>query len=214
MVTSPDVDSTTAQLLAAGAATLGESGARTVGPAVHAAWSGASVAGPAYTAECPAGDNLASHAAVARAPRGSVLVVSTGADTGHGGWGEILATGAIAQGIRGLVTDGGVRDVEALRRIGFPTFAGAVALAGTTKHGGGSTGRPVQLGGVSVAPGDWIVGDADGVVVIPGAELDNVLSAAHQRTEREADYLARLRNGATTVELLGLIDDIASVPSS
>jgi 4-hydroxy-4-methyl-2-oxoglutarate aldolase len=190
------------RLLALGSATLGESGALPCPPRLRAVWRGARLAAPAYTAECPDGDNLALHVAVARAPAGSALV-GVAAD-GLGNWGEVLTTGAQARGLAGLVLDGGVRDTAALEAHGWPVFATAVALPGAGKVGPGTVGGPVEVGGVPVHNGDWVVGDSDGVVVIPADRLDDVLVAADARAAKEEGLFTALRAGATTVELLGL----------
>jgi 4-hydroxy-4-methyl-2-oxoglutarate aldolase len=191
-------------LLRLGAATLGESGARAMRNRVRAAWDGARLAAPAFPVRCTAGDNLAIHVAVARAPAGSALVVDVGVTREFGYWGEVLTTAAEARGLIGLVIDGCVRDVAALMGHRFPVFSTGLALPGATKALPGSVGRSTMIGGVDVDPGDWVVGDADGVVVVPGSTVDDVLAAGRARAEREAGYFAALRNGATTLELLGL----------
>lgn len=201
------VDRVAAELCALGSATLGESGARPMHPRIKPVWSGAALAGPALTARCGPGDNLAIHAAVAGAGgEGAVLVVDASDVPALGYWGEVLTTGAEARGLGGLVIDGGVRDVAALTGHRFPVFATLVALAGATKVAGGGFGGPVIVGGVEVEQGDWIVGDVDGVVVIPALDLEGVVAAGRARAEREQDLFTALRNGATTVELLGLDD--------
>jgi 4-hydroxy-4-methyl-2-oxoglutarate aldolase len=203
----PDLDgggATAAALAELGAATLGESGGLRMPPRIRPTWPGAAVAAPAYPVRCTPGDNLAIHVAVARAPAGSTLVVDVGDVPDRGYWGEVLTTGAQARGLTGLVIDGGVRDVAALAHLGFPAFSSTVALRGATKEARGSVGLPVVVAGVSVAPGDWIVGDADGVVVVPGASLGDTVSAARQRAAKEADFFTALRRGSTTLELLGL----------
>jgi 4-hydroxy-4-methyl-2-oxoglutarate aldolase len=187
-----------------GSATLGESGAAVMSPRIKAVWPGAVVVGPAYPVSCTPGDNLAVHVAVARAPEGSVLVVDVGQVAERGYWGEVLTTGAEARGLAGLVIDGGVRDVAALHAHGFPVFSATVALRGATKSFRGSVGAPVRVGGISVALGDWVVGDADGVAVVPGAELEAVMAAGRGRAEKEAGFFAALRSGSTTLELLSL----------
>jgi len=191
-------------LLALGAATLGESGGHPMRPQVRAAWPGATVAGPAYTAACAPGDNLAIHVAVTLAPPGSVLVADASAEPERGYWGEVLATAALARGLAGLVIDGCVRDVDALAAAGWGTFSTGIALPGATKLQPSEVGGPVTVGGVTVATGDWVVGDADGVVVIPSGDLGTVIEAAHARADFEQELFAHLRSGATTVELLGL----------
>jgi 4-hydroxy-4-methyl-2-oxoglutarate aldolase len=191
-----------ATLLALGSATLGESGARACLPRLKAVWKGARLAAPAYTADCPDGDNLALHVAVVRAPAGSVLVGRAAMHLGN--WGEVLTTGAEARGLAGLVLDGGVRDVDALEAHRWPVFASAVALPGAVKVGPGVVGGPITVAGAYVETGDWIVADADGVCVIPHAVHDAVVAAAQVRADKEAGLFTALRGGATTIELLGL----------
>ena len=192
------------ELLELGAATLGESGGLPMAPRMRAAWSGARVAGPAYTVACAPADNLAIHVAVPRAGRGSVLVVDASAVPERGYWGEVLTTGAEAAGVAGLVIDGGVRDVAALEEHGFPVFSALVALPGATKNGPGAVGGRVEVGGVTLQTGDWIVADADGVTVVPAPRLEEVLDAGRARAAKEEGMFRELRAGRTTVELLGL----------
>jgi 4-hydroxy-4-methyl-2-oxoglutarate aldolase len=187
-----------------GAATLGESGARPMAPRIRAVWLGATLAAPAYTVRCTPADNLAVHLGVTLAPRGSVLVVDASHEPERGYWGEVLTTAAEARGIAGLVIDGCVRDVAALEAHGFPVFSAGVALRGAAKTSGGAVGAPVTVGGVDVASGDWIVADRDGVAVVPAAQLAEVVAAGEARAKKEADLFVRLRDGATTVELLEL----------
>jgi 4-hydroxy-4-methyl-2-oxoglutarate aldolase len=201
-VTEPAV--IVAGLLAHGTATLGESGAHRMRSRIRPAWPGAEVAGPAVPIRCTPGDNLAIHVGVVRAGNGDVLVADMGGEPELGYWGEVLTTAALARGIAGLVIDGGVRDVDALATHRFPVFSAGIALTGATKEMPGSVGRPVVVGDVEVEAGDWIVGDADGVVVVSVAELDAVLAAADARTAREAKLFDDLRAGGTTIDLLGL----------
>jgi 4-hydroxy-4-methyl-2-oxoglutarate aldolase len=192
------------ELLRHGTATLGESGARRMRSRIRPVWSGAEVAGPAVPVRCTPGDNLGIHVGVTVAPPGSVLVVDVGEERELGFWGEVLTTAAEARGIAGLVIDGCVRDVDALAAHGFPVFSSGVALTGATKEMPGSVHRPVVAGGVEVETGDWIVGDVDGVVVVPRASVDDVLAAAHARTKKEAGLLDALKTGKTTIEFLAL----------
>jgi len=195
---------TAAEFAELGAATLGESGGLGMPPRIRPAWSGATVAAPAYPVRCTPGDNLAIHIAVTTAPAGSVLVVDVGRVPDRGYWGEVLTTGALARGLTGLVIDGGVRDVAALEHLGFPAFSATIALPGATKLARGSVGTTTTVAGVPVSVGDWVVGDVDGVVVVPGDSLESVLAAGRRRAEAEVGYFAALRDGSTTVELLGL----------
>jgi 4-hydroxy-4-methyl-2-oxoglutarate aldolase len=187
-----------------GSATLGESGARRMHPRIKPIWKGARIAAPAFPVRCTPGDNLALHVAVARAPEGSALVADMGGTRDFGYWGEVLTTGAEARGLTALVIDACVRDCDALEAHGFPVFATGLALTGAGKTLAGSLREPVTVGDVDVELGDWVVGDTDGVVVIPGGELDAVLAAGRARADKEAGLFAALRAGATTLELLDL----------
>jgi 4-hydroxy-4-methyl-2-oxoglutarate aldolase len=199
-----NTEETSALLGELGAATLGESGARGMPSRIRPAWPGATVAAPAYPVRCTPGDNLAIHVAVAQAPAGSVLVVDVGMVPDRGYWGEVLTTGALARGLAGLVIDGGVRDVGALEALGFPVFSATIALPGATKSGRGAVGKPTTVAGVPVVAGDWVVGDVDGVVVVPSGELDATVTAGRKRATAEAGYFTALRSGSTTIDLLSL----------
>jgi 4-hydroxy-4-methyl-2-oxoglutarate aldolase len=211
-----DLRDTAAALRALGAATLGECGAAPMPPRIRPVWAGAVLAAPAFPVGCTPGDNLAVHVGVTVAPAGSVLVVDVGEVPDRGYWGEVLTTAALARGLAGLVIDGGVRDVVALERLEFPVFSRTVALRGADKKARGAVGRTVAVAGVPVGVGDWVVGDVDGVVVVPGAGLDAVIEAGRARAAAEERYFAALRQGSTTVELLGLdaslIDGGAGTP--
>ncbi len=196
---------TASDALTLGAATLGESGARRMHPRVKPVWSGARVAGPAYPVRCSPGDNLGIHVAVTRAPAGSILVADMGGERDYGYWGEVLTTGAEARGIAGLVIDACVRDCDALASHGFPVFSTGLALTGASKVQPGAIDQPVTVGDVAVEPGDWIVADVDGVVVLPGAELAGGHgSAAGRAPTKEAALFTVLRDGGSTVEEFGL----------
>ncbi|HEX3796318.1 MAG TPA: hypothetical protein VHV57_17630 [Acidimicrobiales bacterium] len=203
MSDGPDQE-TAATLQRLGSATLGESGGLAAHRRLRPVWAGAAISAPAYPVGCTPGDNLAVHVAVTRAPRGSVLVVDVGHVADRGYWGEVLTTAAEAAGLAGLVIDGGVRDVAALQAHGFPVFSSTIALTGASKDQRGTVGSPVKVGGVEVALGDWIVGDVDGITVVPAAALDGVLAAGRDREMKEADYFTALQSGQTTVELLQL----------
>jgi 4-hydroxy-4-methyl-2-oxoglutarate aldolase len=195
---------TAARLLELGAATLGESGGRPMRNRIRAAWPGARLAAPALPVRCTPGDNLAIHVGVVRAPAGHALVVTVGDERDLGYWGEVLTTAAEARGIAGLVIDGCVRDAAALEAHGFPVFSSGLALPGATKLQPGAVGGAARVGDVEVSTGDWVVGDVDGVTVVPGASLEAVLAAGLARAEKEDGFFAALRGGTTTVELLGL----------
>lgn len=204
-------DSARAELIELGAATLGESGGIALSPRIRPMWKGAAFAGPALTVGCAAGDNLAIHAAVAAARPGVVLAVTFAGDSVRGYWGEVLTTAAAAAGVVALVIDGEVRDVAAIEQHRFPVFARGAALRGATKAGPGSLQAPVVLGDAIVRPGDWLVGDADGVVVIRQEEMAACRAAGAARQAKEVGFFTRLRSGASTVELLSL--DVSSIAS-
>ena len=200
MALAPELQATLARL---GAATLGESGGEPMAAAVRPAWSGAALVGEALPVRCSPGDNLAIHVATASAAPGQVLVVEIDGEPERGYWGEVLTTGAEARGV-GLVIDGGVRDVAALEAHRFAVFSTMIALRGAAKVAPGTVGEPVRVGGVAVAAGDVVVGDADGVTVVPGGRLHEVVEAAERREACERELFEQLRAGATTVDLLGL----------
>jgi 4-hydroxy-4-methyl-2-oxoglutarate aldolase len=121
----------------------------------------------------------------------------------------VLTTGAEAAGIAALVIDGTIRDVAAIERHQFPTFARGIALRGASKSGPGSTGGPIVIGDRTVNTGDWIVADADGIVVITPESLDTVLASGLERSAKEGHFFEELRAGKTTVDLLAL--DVSSI---
>jgi 4-hydroxy-4-methyl-2-oxoglutarate aldolase len=196
---------TAEELTALGSATLGECGALRMHHRIKPAWKGAVVAGPAITAKCGKGDNLAIHVAVAEnIVVGTVLVVDATTPPEYGYWGEVLTTAAGAADIAGLIIDGGTRDTDAIEALEFPVFNSLIALTGAQKKKGGTINQTVTVGDVEVNPGDWVMGDTDGVVVIPRAQLTAVLEAATARFENEQDLFRQLKEGTTTVDLLGL----------
>jgi 4-hydroxy-4-methyl-2-oxoglutarate aldolase len=201
-----------AALAGLGSATLGESGGHAAHRRLRPVWPGASIAAPAYPVGCTPGDNLAVHVAVTNAPRGSVLVVDVGQVADRGYWGEVLTTAAEAAGLAGLVLDGCVRDVGALEAHGFPVFSAGIALTGATKDKPGTVGRPVRVGGIVVSAGDWVVGDVDGITFVPDDAVGEVLAAGRAREAKEAGFFEALREGRTTVELLGLDASLVTGP--
>lgn len=194
-----------ASLQSCDVATLHEASGRVgnLSPSIRPIQSGAHIAGRAVTAAVQPGDNLAVHRAVLECRAGDVLVVAA---NGHlaGYWGEILAVAAHTRGVSGLVIDGGCRDVGALRRRNFPVWSAGVSVHGTTKRAPGTVNTPVAVGGVLVAPGDYVVADDDGVVCISAARVAEVLAAALARAEREERVMAGLAAGGTTFELMGI----------
>lgn len=200
------------RLLVLGAATLGESGGLPTHPRLKPAWTCPPIAAQAYTVRCATADNLAIHLAVTLAPKGSVLVVDASDEPQRGYWGEVLTTAAEERSIAGLVIDGCVRDVAALEAHGFRVFSAGVALRGAVKEVGGTVGVPVTVGDVEVSTGDWVVGDRDGITVVPAARLDEIIAAGEARALKESGMFQMLRHGSTTIDLLGL--DTSSVGRS
>jgi 4-hydroxy-4-methyl-2-oxoglutarate aldolase len=127
-----------------------------------------------------------------------------GADRGH--WGEVLAVASQVRGIAGLVIDGGVRDTVEMAGLGFPVFSRHVNVRGTRKLFRGALGVPVQVGDVTVQTADLVVGDADGVVVLPQQVADRVLETSDERVAKEADIIRRLRAGDSTLDVYGLME--------
>lgn len=164
------------------------------------------LAGQAYPARCPPGDNLWLHHAIYRAGPGDVLVVDVGEGAEFGYWGELLSLAAVSQGLGGLVITGGVRDVARLRGIGFPVYSACLSIRGTTKRPElqGSLGKPVTIGQVVVSAGDLVVGDDDGLVVIARDRVGEVLRAALRREADELQIAQQLRFGRRTLDLLNL----------
>lgn len=160
--------------------------------------------GRALPVSAPAGDNLALHRAVAVARPGDVLVVDHGGSLSHGPFGDILALAAKVRGIAGLVIDGAVRDSESLIAMGFPVFARGCSIEGTIKRDPGTVGEPVTIGAITVRHGDIVIGDADGVVILPAERLVAIRDAAIKRIAAEADMRVRIAQGELTLDLLGL----------
>ena len=177
-----------------------------VDPSIRPAWPGARVCGRAATVECPPGDNLMLHIAVANARPGVIIVANVSSYLSAGAWGEILTAAAQARGVSGLVIDGAVRDIDAIRETKFPVFSRGLAIGSCSKERSGKLDIPIELGGATVRPDDVIVGDADGLVVIEQERLETVYETAVSRRKRELEIISQLREGRTTIELLGLVD--------
>jgi 4-hydroxy-4-methyl-2-oxoglutarate aldolase len=185
-------------------ATLHESGAKSVlSPQIRMLSGESCIVGRALTVMCHPGDNLMIHVAVARAEPGDVLVVQAH-DPGYGVWGEVLTVAAQVRGIVGLVLDGSVRDLAAIRRREFPVFARGVCLRGATKSRAGTVNTPISCGGQLVWPGDMLAADESGIVAMPLGEVEQILVRAEERSRKEAAMMSELRSGRTTIELLGL----------
>ena len=159
---------------------------------------GSKIVGPAITCLCHIGDNLMLHKALQLAQAGDVIVVTHGGYTEAAPWGEMMSTAAKKKGVEGLVIDGMVRDTPLLPKIGFPVFAKGAAMAGTVKNAAGLVNRPIQCGEVYVNPGDIIVGDDDGVVVVPRERAREVLEKSKAREKKEEEVAKRIERGEIT----------------
>jgi regulator of RNase E activity RraA len=146
--------------------------------AIQAIWPGATLAGPAFTVWTRAGDNQGIHRSLELARPGDVIVVSGQGDTSRALLGELIGERAISAGIAGFALDGAARDAQVLGEIGMPVFARAVTPAGPYKHGPSRVATPIAFGGVPVMPGDIIIGDSDGIVVVPLQDAARIAEAA------------------------------------
>lgn len=197
-------DDVIGRLATLGSATLYEAASRdcALNPRLQPMWTGARTVGRALPVRTHPADNLAIHRAVSASQPGDVLVVD-GRGELCGYWGEVLTVAAQSAGVAGLVIDGGVRDLAALRKMQFPVFAVGAAIHRTGKHWPGKVGVPVEVAGVLVNPGDVVVADEDGVVILPLSSVDEVLAVSELRTEQEARYMKQLRQGKSTLEVYG-----------
>jgi 4-hydroxy-4-methyl-2-oxoglutarate aldolase len=164
----------------------------------------ARAAGSAVTVLCQSGDNLMIHAAIELCRPGDILVVTTTSESTDGMFGELLAVSCRAHGVVGLIIDAGVRDVADLTSMEFPVWSKAVSSQGTVKATAGSVNVPVVCAGAAVHPGDVIVGDVDGVVVVPRHAAGEVARLAAARVEKEQKARERLRNGELGLDFYGL----------
>ncbi|RNB80547.1 RraA family protein [Brevibacillus nitrificans] len=172
------------------------SGIKPLGPSMK-------ICGPAVTVSSPPKDNIMLHEAIIAAQPGDVLIAEVANVYEAGYWGDIMTHAAVQKGIQGLVIDGCARDGADIRQIGFPVFSRGLCIQGTGKNGGGTINHAIVIGEVTIEPGDLVVGDGDGVVVIPRHEIEEVLSRAQQREEEEERVRQLLREGKTTMEIYG-----------
>lgn len=162
------------------------------------------VAGPAYTVQCQGGNNLAIHQAITLAPPGSVLVIDVGGCTASGHIGDLMSTACQVRGIQGIVIDGTCRDMEDIIKMGFPVFARGGNPHSNAKVQAGAFNVTVRCGGLDIAPGDIIFGDATGVVTFPASELDNITSKAKAIMVKELGIVQEIYAGKTTMDIYSL----------
>ncbi|GIF76372.1 4-carboxy-4-hydroxy-2-oxoadipate aldolase/oxaloacetate decarboxylase [Asanoa siamensis] len=202
-----------ADLAGHGVATVHEALGRVgyLGPEFRPAWAGARTGGTAVTVLCWPGDNLMIHVAVEQCRPGDVLVVATTSPSTDGLFGELFAVSLRRRGVRGAVLATGVRDVAALREMEFPVWSRAVSAQGTVKATAGAVNVPIVLGGQTVHPGDVVLGDDDGVLVVPRLDVPRALAAARARTEKEAATRAAFAAGEVGLDRYGLRERLAAL---
>ena len=172
-------------------------------PAIKPLAADMTVCGRALTVRCHTGDNLMLVKAVSMAGPGDVIVADMGSAVASGPFGEVLAVECMARGAAGLVVSCTVRDSREIIRMGFPVFSAGLCVRGTAKATLGTINHPICIGGEIVRPGDLIVGDADGVVVVPLEEAPDILRLAEERTAKEAAVMDRLRAGESLFDIYG-----------
>jgi 4-hydroxy-4-methyl-2-oxoglutarate aldolase len=208
----PTVDAVRA-LASHGVATIHEAQGRTglLKPYMRPIYSAARVCGPAITVSCHPGDNLMIHAAIEVCAPGDVLVVAPTAESTDGMFGELLANSCVAHGVVGLIVEAGVRDVADLTTMNFPVWSKAISAQGTVKASAGSVNTEIVCAGVTVRPGDVVIGDQDGVVIVKREQAAEIAKLSDARVAREKLTRERLRAGELGVDFYGLREKLLTL---
>lgn len=160
--------------------------------------------GSAVTVKCIPGDNIMTHRALYLAEKGDVLVIDAGGYPDKSVWGGIQTEIAKKRGLSGVVIDGSIRDADVVRHLRYPVFCSGVVPGGPHKGFGDSINIPIQCGGVVVMPGDVLIGDDDGVVVVPKRQAAFILEKSLERLKLEEKWKREIRTGKTSMEVIGL----------
>jgi 4-hydroxy-4-methyl-2-oxoglutarate aldolase len=173
-------------------------------PYLRPVWQGAEAAGTAVTVLAHPGDNWMIHVAVEQCKPGDILVVGCSADNTDGMFGDLLATSLMARGVKALVIDAGVRDAKSLREMGFPVWSKAISAKGTVKATPGSVNIPVVCGGINVKPGDAVIADDDGIVVVGRNYAEDVVAKGEKRHADEEGKRKQLASGALGLDMYNM----------